>query len=103
MYSADADTLFAGPRVHWGWGLLVTVLLLLLAAQLVHHNRKTLVADPRLEQPMRALYGLFGVTLEPTCRPMTCASWAPRRWAAPLPSCCAPRCRTWRRIRSRHR
>jgi hypothetical protein len=54
------------PRAHWGWGVLVALLVLLLGAQLVHHNRQALVANPRLEQPLQAVYGLFGQTLEPS-------------------------------------
>lgn len=62
----EVDPLFGRPRVHWGWGVAVALLLLLLAGQLVHHNRQTLVADPRLERPMQAVYGMFGITLEPS-------------------------------------
>lgn len=62
----DADAAVGNRRrSHWLWMVTVTVLGLMLAAQLVHHNRKTLVTHPRLEAPMRSLYGLFGVNLEP--------------------------------------
>ncbi len=61
----DAAALLAPPRRHWGWALAVVALLLLLAGQLAHHYRQTLVANPWLEKPMQGIYALFGVRLEP--------------------------------------
>lgn len=60
-----ADPLFGKPRAHWGWTVAALLLALLLAGQLVHHNRQALVAQPALQRPMQAVYGLFGTTLEP--------------------------------------
>ncbi len=50
---------------HWGWMAAVAALLLLLAGQIAHHYRQSLVAHPWLEKPMQGLYALFGVRLEP--------------------------------------
>jgi predicted Zn finger-like uncharacterized protein len=62
----DADAAVGNPRRHhWAWSVAAAVLLLTLLAQLVHHNRQALVAQPWGERPMRALYAAFGVTLEP--------------------------------------
>jgi predicted Zn finger-like uncharacterized protein len=62
----DADVAVGNaPRAHWAWRVAAVLLLLALAGQLVHHHRQALVAKPWLEQPMQALYGLFGVRLEP--------------------------------------
>jgi predicted Zn finger-like uncharacterized protein len=62
----DADAAVGNPpRRHWGWAAAITGLALLLAGQLVHHSRQSLVANPWLEGPLKGLYGMFGVTLEP--------------------------------------
>jgi predicted Zn finger-like uncharacterized protein len=62
----DADAAVGNPpRAHWAWRVAVVLLLLVLGGQVVHHYRQTLVAEPWLEKPLRALYGLFGVDLEP--------------------------------------
>lgn len=62
----DADAAVGNaPRRHWGWAVAIAVLLLLLAGQLVHYYRQALVVQPWLEQPLRWVYGLFGVELEP--------------------------------------
>lgn len=62
----DADAAVGNPpRRHWGWAAAIAGLALLLVGQLVHHSRQALVANPWLESPMKGLYGLFGVTLEP--------------------------------------
>ncbi len=62
----DADAAVGNPpRRHWGWAAAIAGLALLLAGQLVHHSRQELVTNPWLEGPLKGLYGLFGVTLEP--------------------------------------
>lgn len=62
----DADEILGNPpRQHWGWKLALLLLLLLLAGQMAHHYRQQLVANRWLEKPLRSLYGMFGVTLEP--------------------------------------
>jgi predicted Zn finger-like uncharacterized protein len=62
----DADAAVGNPRRHhWAWTATAAVLALALLAQLVHHSRQALVAHPWGERPMRALYAVFGVTLEP--------------------------------------
>jgi predicted Zn finger-like uncharacterized protein len=62
----DADAAVGNPpRRHWGWAAAVAGLALLLVGQLVHHGRQALVTNAWLESPMKGLYGLFGVTLEP--------------------------------------
>ncbi len=62
----DADAAVGNPpRRHWGWAAAIAGLALLLVGQLVHHSRQALVTNPWLEGPMKGLYGLFGVTLEP--------------------------------------
>jgi hypothetical protein len=62
----DADAAVGNPpRRHWGWAAAIAGLALLLVGQLVHHSRQALVANAWLEAPMKGLYGLFGVTLEP--------------------------------------
>jgi len=62
----DADVAVGNaPRAHWAWRVAAVLLLLALAGQLVHHYRQALVAKPWFEQPMQAVYGLFGVRLEP--------------------------------------
>jgi predicted Zn finger-like uncharacterized protein len=62
----DADAAVGNPRrQHWGWWLASAALALALTAQMIHHGRQALVAHPWFERPMRALYGTFGVNLEP--------------------------------------
>jgi predicted Zn finger-like uncharacterized protein len=62
----DADAAVGNPpRRHWGWAAAIAGLALLLAGQLVHHSRQSLVANPWLEGPLKGLYGMFGVSLEP--------------------------------------
>jgi predicted Zn finger-like uncharacterized protein len=62
----DADAAVGNaPRRHWGWAAAIAGLALLLVGQLVHHSRQALVANAWLEGPMKGLYGLFGVALEP--------------------------------------
>jgi hypothetical protein len=53
------------PRTHWGWRAAAAALLLLLLSQVVHHHRQSLVAQPWAEGTLRAVYGVFGATLEP--------------------------------------
>lgn len=62
----DADAAVGNPRrQHWGWWLASAALALALTAQMIHHGRQALVAHPWFERPMKALYGTFGVNLEP--------------------------------------
>ncbi len=62
----DADAAVGNPRrQHWAWTAAAAALALALLSQFVHHSRHSLVAHPWFERPMRALYGAFGVTLEP--------------------------------------
>lgn len=62
----DADEAVGNrPRAHWAWVAAAVLLVLALAAQIVHHNRQQLVATAWLEQPLQGLYGLFGQVLEP--------------------------------------
>jgi predicted Zn finger-like uncharacterized protein len=53
------------PRPHWIWPAAAAALVLALLAQIVHHNRQTLVAHPWFEQPLQSVYAVFGTTLEP--------------------------------------
>jgi predicted Zn finger-like uncharacterized protein len=59
-----AAALGGPPKHHWGWRVAVALLVLLLAGQIVHHNRQQLVAVAWLEQPLKALYGALGERLE---------------------------------------
>jgi predicted Zn finger-like uncharacterized protein len=62
----DADEAVGNPpRQHWGWRVAVVALLAVLAGQVVHHERQALVANRWLETPLKELYSLFGVALEP--------------------------------------
>ncbi len=62
----DADAAVGNPpRAHWAWRVAAVVLLLALAAQLVHHYRQALVANQWLEKPLQSTYALFGIQLEP--------------------------------------
>lgn len=62
----DADAAVGNaPRAHWAWGVLAVLLLLGLAGQAVHRHRQDLVAVGPLEKPLQAVYGAFGVNLEP--------------------------------------
>jgi predicted Zn finger-like uncharacterized protein len=51
------------PLVLWSAGVLAFALLL--AIQLVHHNRRDLALDPRLRAPLARVYDAFGLTLVP--------------------------------------
>jgi hypothetical protein len=48
-----------------GWIVGACLLAALLLGQVAHHYRQALVATPGLQGPLTALYGLFGVRLEP--------------------------------------
>jgi predicted Zn finger-like uncharacterized protein len=62
----DADQAVGNaPRTHWGWGVAAGLLMLLLVAQFVHHSRQALVSRAWAERPLRGIYSLFGVNLEP--------------------------------------
>jgi len=62
----DADEAVGNaPRAHWGWGVAAGLLALLLVGQYVHHARQALVTRAWAEGPLRGLYGLFGINLEP--------------------------------------
>lgn len=62
----DADEAVGNaPRTHWGWGVAAGLLALLLVGQYVHHSRQALVTRAWAERPLRGLYSLFGVNLEP--------------------------------------
>lgn len=62
----DADEAVGNRRHHhWVWWLAAAVLALALAAQLLHHNRQALVAQPWLQRPVQSFYGWFGVVVEP--------------------------------------
>lgn len=62
----DADAAVGNRRRHhWVWWLVATLLALALAAQLLHHNRQTLVAHPWFQRPVQSFYGMFGVVVEP--------------------------------------
>jgi predicted Zn finger-like uncharacterized protein len=52
-------------RLRARWFIGCAVLLLALAAQLIHHNRQALVGVSALSAPMTRLYGAFHVVLEP--------------------------------------
>jgi hypothetical protein len=47
------------------WGVGAALALLVLAAQIVNHNRDELAANPRFSHPLTALYGSLGVQLMP--------------------------------------
>jgi predicted Zn finger-like uncharacterized protein len=51
------------PLVLWSAG--VVLFALLLAIQLVHHNRRDLALDPRLRAPLTRIYDALGLTLVP--------------------------------------
>jgi predicted Zn finger-like uncharacterized protein len=62
----DADAAVGNKRRRqWPWWLAASVLALALMTQLAHHNRQLLVANPLLEQPVKAVYGWFGKSVEP--------------------------------------
>ena len=93
-------------RQHWAWTAAAAVLALALLSQFVHHSRQSLVAHPWFERPMRALYGVFGVTLEPKWDLGAYDVRQPvaRPWPAPRTrSCCGPACTIARRTASRRR
>jgi hypothetical protein len=53
------------PPTHWGWKAGAAALLLLLLGQVAHHHRQGLVSRSWAERPLRSVYALFGVQLEP--------------------------------------
>jgi predicted Zn finger-like uncharacterized protein len=62
----DADAAVGNaPSLHWAWKAAAAALILLLLGQVVHHHRQTLVSRAWAERPLRSLYALFGVRLEP--------------------------------------
>jgi predicted Zn finger-like uncharacterized protein len=62
----DADRAVGNaPRPHWAWTAAAVALAMLLLGQVVHHSRQSLVSRAWAERPLRTLYSLFGVTLEP--------------------------------------
>lgn len=62
----DADEAVGNaPRLHWGWKVAAAALLALLLGQFVNHHRQALVSQAWAERPLRAMYSLFGVQLEP--------------------------------------
>lgn len=52
------------PR-RWPWAVASIVLILLLAAQALHHYRQSLVRHPTFGPQLARIYALFGQTLEP--------------------------------------
>jgi len=62
---SEADFAINAPATHWGWKLAAGLLVALLAGQMVHHYRQELVTQAWAERPLRAVYGLFGVSLDP--------------------------------------
>jgi len=62
----DADEAVGNtPRPHWAWKAGAAGLLLLLLGQVAHHHRQALVSQAWAERPLRGLYSVFGVQLEP--------------------------------------
>jgi predicted Zn finger-like uncharacterized protein len=62
----DADAAVGNKRRRqWPWWLAAAFLALALLTQLAHHNRQLLVAHPWFEQPVKAIYGWFGKSVEP--------------------------------------
>ena len=62
----DADLILGNsPPVHWAWKAGAALLAALLVGQVVHPHRQGLVAQAWAERPLRAVYALFGATLEP--------------------------------------
>jgi predicted Zn finger-like uncharacterized protein len=62
----DADAAVGNaPRTHWAWPVAIVGLVALLAGQVIHHHRQSLVARAWLERPLKLTYGLFGAQLEP--------------------------------------
>jgi len=62
----DADEAVGNsPPTHWGWKAGAAALLLLLSGQVAHHHRQGLVSQAWAERPLRSIYALFGVQLEP--------------------------------------
>jgi predicted Zn finger-like uncharacterized protein len=53
-----------GPR-RAAWAIAAAVLLVALAAQVVHRQRGELVQDPRFSMPMQRVYGALGLELDP--------------------------------------
>ena len=60
-----AEALGSPRRASPLWTLAAVVLALLLLAQWVHHERARLVTVSWLQQPLRAVYGLFGQSVDP--------------------------------------
>jgi predicted Zn finger-like uncharacterized protein len=61
---AQAGSFLARVPVR-AWRIGVPLALLLLSAQIIHHNREELAASARFNRPLTALYGAFGVRLAP--------------------------------------
>jgi predicted Zn finger-like uncharacterized protein len=57
---------FLGRVPLQAWRIGVPLALLLLTAQIIHHNREELAASARFNRPLTALYGAFGVRLAPS-------------------------------------
>ena len=62
---ASAAALLSRPALTHVWGAGTAVLMLLLAAQIVHHYRHDLAAGDRLYRPLTTLYAALGVSLVP--------------------------------------
>ena len=62
---ASAAALLSRHALTHLWGAGTAVLMLLLAAQIVHHYRHDLAAGDRLYRPLTALYSALGVSLVP--------------------------------------
>jgi predicted Zn finger-like uncharacterized protein len=62
---ASAAALLSRPALTHLWGAGTAVLMLLLAAQIVHHYRHDLAASDRFYRPLTALYSALGVSLVP--------------------------------------
>jgi predicted Zn finger-like uncharacterized protein len=62
----DADAAVGNRRRHhWAWWLAASLLALALTAQLLHHNRQALVANPWFGRPVQSFYAMFGAVVEP--------------------------------------
>jgi predicted Zn finger-like uncharacterized protein len=62
----DADIMVGNRRrAHWAWTAAATAAAVLLAGQMVHHSRQSLVTRAWAQPALSATYSMFGVTLEP--------------------------------------
>jgi predicted Zn finger-like uncharacterized protein len=59
------DALGNSRKLPFIWTIAASVLAVLLAAQFVHYFRQSLVVQPWAEGTLKAVYSIFGVTLEP--------------------------------------